>query len=89
MSLYCIIQNREDGRNIMSQGFYQPDLDVEYIEYTLPREEKYKNSYSKTKQGYYQIIFVLSGKFRVMSNSKIVELNHGEFVIASKNDRLK
>lgn len=73
----------------MSQGFYQPDLDVEYIEYTLPREEKYKNSYSKTKQGYYQIIFVLSGKIRVMSNSKIVELNHGEFVIASKNDRLK
>ncbi|MGN0113957.1 MAG: AraC family transcriptional regulator [Acutalibacteraceae bacterium] len=73
----------------MSQGFYQPDLDIEYIEYTLPREEKYKNCYSETKHGYYQIIFALSGKFRVMSNERIVELNPGEFAIASKNDTLK
>ena len=72
-----------------SQGFYQPDLEFEYIEYDLPREQKYKNCYSKTKQGYYQIIFVLSGKFRVMSNNKIVELNPSEFAIASKNDYLK
>ena len=83
------MQIKEVSPTMIQQGFYQPDLEFEYIEYSLPREEKYKNCYSKTKQGYYQIIFALSGKFRVMSNNKITELNPGEFVIASTNDCLK
>lgn len=74
---------------MIQQGFYQPDLEFEYIRYTMPKEEKYKNSYSNTKHGYYIIIYVLSGKFKVVSNNKIIELNQNEFVIASKNDHLE
>lgn len=72
----------------MGIGFYQPDLEIEYIEYSKKRAEQLKGHYTKTKLGHYQIIFVMSGQFSVKTINTSVELNAGEFTIAPPNTYL-
>ena len=60
----------------MGIGFYQTDLEIEYIEYSKKRPEQLKGHYTKTKLGHYQIIFVMSGQFSVKTiNTKIKSKN--------------
>ena len=52
---------------LISKGFYQPDLKIEYnecIEMSIVPE------YSKPNKGYYRMLYVANGKYEIIANGE-------------------
>ncbi len=68
------------------RGFYEPDLQIEYKKYTKPRTI---TGYTLSKKNYYQILFVISGTFKVVANGNTAFVESGGIVISDPNNYFK
>lgn len=66
-----------------SRGFYESDLQIEYNKYTKPRTT---TGYTLSKKNYYQILFVISGTFKVVANGNTAFVESGGIAISNPNN---
>lgn len=69
--------------HLITKGFYQPDLKVEYhecIEMTIISE------YSKPNKGYYRMLYIASGKYEIIANGEKFFAEKGALIISKPTE---
>lgn len=68
---------------LISKGFYQPDLKLEYnecIEMTIISE------YSKPNKGYYRMLYIANGKYEIIANGEKFIAEKGALIISNPTE---
>lgn len=68
---------------LISKGFYQPDLKVEYNECI---EMSIISEYSKPNKGYYRIFYIANGKYEIIANGEKSIAENGALVISNPTE---
>lgn len=71
------------GNQPRTQGFYQPDLKIELLEM---KDMELITSYTKPIFGYYQMDFIVDGKFKVDANGEKFTVEKGALIISDHNN---
>lgn len=71
------------GNRPRTQGFYQPDLKIELLEMN---DMELLTNYTKPVIGYYQMDFIIDGKFKIDANGKKFTVEKGALIIADHNN---
>lgn len=69
--------------HLITKGFYQPDLKIEYhecIEMTIISE------YSKPNKGYYRMLYIASGKYEIIANGEKFFAEKGALIISKPTE---
>ena len=68
---------------LISKGFYQPDLKIEYNECI---EMSIISEYSKPNKGYYRILYVANGKYEIIANGEKFIAENGALIISNPTE---
>lgn len=68
---------------LISKGFYQPDLKIEYNECI---EMSIISEYSKPNKGYYRILYVANGKYEIIANGEKYIAENGALIISNPTE---
>ena len=68
---------------LISKGFYQPDLKIEYNECV---EMSIVTEYSKPNKGYYRILYVANGKYEIIANGEKFIAENGALIISNPTE---
>ena len=71
------------GNQPRTQGFYQPDLKIELLEM---KDMELITNYTKPIFGYYQMDFIIDGKFKVDANGEKFTVEKGALIISDHNN---
>ncbi|MEE1018599.1 MAG: helix-turn-helix domain-containing protein [Acutalibacteraceae bacterium] len=68
---------------LISKGFYQPDLKIEYNECV---EMSIVTEYSKPNKGYYRMLYVANGKYEIIANGEKFIAENGALIISNPTE---
>lgn len=68
---------------LISKGFYQPDLKLEYNECI---EMSIISEYSKPNKGYYRMLYIANGKYKVIANGEKFIAEKGALIISNPTE---
>lgn len=68
---------------LISKGFFQPDLKIEYQECV---EMSIISEYSKPYKGYYRMFFIASGKYEIIANGEKLIAENGALIISNPTE---
>ena len=68
---------------LISKGFYQPDLKIEYNECI---EMSIVTEYSKPNKGYYRMLYVANGKYEIIANGEKFIAENGALIISNPTE---